>query len=447
MKAYCLAALLFLLLSSCEGPQGPQGPTGGSGSSGTELLVDPTILPKLIDMYPPPNSQGPYPDGYPIHIRFNKIMDRASLRRAFAVSSPNTSIQFDSASMQTVGGDIFSLYLKGYSGNGRWKVGEIYSVTIGASARDVNGNVLTPSFAATFRPEPFFRIRSTNPEDGQTDIDGETYITCYTNSPVDTTIFSSVQVFPPVTGGWVWGSYDSTYIYLRTSQLTDNTTYTVTVNPTAHDVYGNRLQHAHTFSFRTSEFKVRSAYPTIGTSGFELTYSISIRFTNVVDTSTVRRAVRILPTTSFSYSTYSSNIEIYPIYGWHPDTTYSVRIDTSLRSSGGRRLQSPYELVFRTQSFKVSYTSPNNGATLVNRNPYIYVSFNANIDTSTVRSNFSMNGVAGMFTLNSGSSFYFQPSATLLAYTRYTVNLQTGIRTATGARLKSPYSFSFTTGG
>ena len=446
MKAYCLVALLFLLLSSCEGPQGPQGPTGASGFSGSELLIDPTILPKLIDMYPQPNSQGPYPDGYPIHIRFNKIMDRASLRRAIAVSSPNTSVEFDSANMQTVGGDVFSLYLKGYSGGGRWRVGEVYSVTIGASARDVNGNSLTSSFAATFRPEPFFRVRSTSPEDGGTDVDGDTYIYCYVNSPVDTTIFSSVQIFPQVTGSWLWSSYDSMSIYLHASRLSDNTMYTVTLNATAHDVYGNRLPHPQSFSFRTSDFRVRSTYPSSGYSGLSLSYPISFRFSNATDTSTVRSAVRISPATSFSFYAYSSTIDINPTYGWLPDTMYTVRIDTSLRSSAGRRLQSPYQFVFRTQRFNVSSTSPGDGATLVSRTSYIYVSFNTSIDTSTVRSNFSMDGVAGTFTLYS-SSFYFHPSMTLLPYTRYTVNLQTGIRTVTGARLKSPYAFSFTTGG
>jgi len=90
-------------LSGCRGPEGPP------GDSSSESLVDPLIKPKVIYTNPLANSVGPYQDfSGPITLRFNKIMDKSSLRRALSIEASAGVITIDTNNVRTVGGDVFT---------------------------------------------------------------------------------------------------------------------------------------------------------------------------------------------------------------------------------------------------------------------------------------------------------------------------------------------------
>src|SRR5262245_37218580 len=127
MKQIIAVAVLALILFnlSCTGPTGPAGPPG----SGLESLSDPRIQPKVVYSNPPANSTGPYADfeNNQIQIRFNKIMDRSSVRRAITLSSPETKAYIDTYYVRSTYGDIFTmspsdsqrLYYQSF----KWKLG------------------------------------------------------------------------------------------------------------------------------------------------------------------------------------------------------------------------------------------------------------------------------------------------------------------------------------
>ncbi|MBA4311973.1 MAG: hypothetical protein C0417_05025 [Chlorobiaceae bacterium] len=449
--------LLVILSLSCEGPMGPTGPQGPAGDTGS--LTDPTIMPRVISTFPPANSTGPYEflnyySPHIIQVRFNKIMDHGSIKRAFSITSPGLDVRIDSSYIYSYGGDLFRIYVDDSLGHSyRWKFGKTYTFGIASSAKDVNGNALNPAYSMTFTPEPYFRIKDIYPPNGAQNVNTGSSISLIFNSPVDTSIFSFIQITPPISGRWRVDSYDSTYLYYSyANRLSHNATYTINIQQSAKDKYGNQLQQPFNSSFTTGTFRVSSTYPQNGMENIHLTNSVEIYFTNYLDTSTIRRSFSITPNVN-GYLNFNNNSSY--LYFNHysdefiPETTYTVRIDTSIRSANGDRMLSPYQFSFRTAPFKITYTYPYDGSTNVSRYlSSISVECNSSIDTSTIRSSFSIPGITGYSSSYYGSNyFYFYPTNTPLdANTTYTATISTSLKSIKGARLKEPYSFSFTTG-
>jgi hypothetical protein len=98
--------------------------------------------------------------------------------------------------------------------------------------------------------------------------------------------------------------------------------------------------------------------------------------------------------------------------------------------------------------FEVTQSYPSNGSTQVSTTYYIEVYTTDAIDTSTIRSAFSITpSVGGSFGIYSdASSFYFTPSTLLQPYTVYTVTISSALHSKSGAPLASPYTFAFATG-
>ncbi|HEY6191764.1 MAG TPA: Ig-like domain-containing protein [Bacteroidota bacterium] len=474
------AVLLTLFALSCKGPEGPAGPAGPSGT-GIESLSDPSVQPRVIYTYPPANVPGPYDDFYqllgwygegdygfyiPIYIsqfqvRFNKYMDRSSVRRSIAVSSPDGGVRADTNYMISLGGDVFLINPVDTLGNrfSQWKVGETYTFGVAAGARDINGNTFQPGFSMSFTPEPFFRVRKVSPPDGASDVtpQGLYYgeIVLVFNSRVDTSVFSSIQITPDIPGDW-WLSYDSTSIYRWVGQdLRNSTSYTMTVNTTAHDRAGNHLPVPFTSSFTTSPFRITHTYPANHAGNVEVRPYIAFEFAGVLDSATVRSSFRIQPAATGILNLYSNSTNFQFSLGRDLlfDSTYIVTIDTTLRSRQGLRLAEPYVLTFKTLPFEINSTYPLNHQRYVDRGTNLVVHFDAEIDTSTVRSSFSLADSAGAAvpgTLPSSgwptNSFVFYPGLLLAPNAAYTATISTGLRSASGTALKAPYALSFTTG-
>lgn len=448
-KTLFAAALLSALYLGCKGPAGPPGDA--------ESLSDPSVQPKVIYTYPPANSLGPYPDlGYSnqIQIRFNKFMDPTSVRRAVKLSSPTTSIRNDTNSLGSVGGDLFYAYARDSSGYyfGGWKTYETYTLSIASSAKDINGNSLLPAFSMTFAPEPYFRIRSVSPSNGATDVLATATITLNFNSPVDASISSLVQLSPWTAGQWNYG-YDSTWISYEPF-LTPNTKYTITVGTSAHDKLGHQLPQMFSSTFTTASFRVLSTYPADKNTDIPLYAPIEVNFTGFIDTGFVRSAFTIIPTTSGNFATSSPPIDdilFVPQNGLLGNTTYTVTLGTTIRSSSGDRLSGPYTFSFTTAPFEVTDAGAGNW-TGVTRYPDVLVNLNGPIDTGSVRTAFSMKdstgaNVDGTFGMADGAiSFHYYPiNLPLPANATYTVTISTALRSMSGTHLASPYTFSFTT--
>jgi hypothetical protein len=96
-------------------------------------------------------------------------------------------------------------------------------------------------------------------------------------------------------------------------------------------------------------------------------------------------------------------------------------------------------------------TNPGSGATGVAVGTHVTVTFNSNVDSSTLTSStFTLTGpdgpIAGSVSYNSISKTgTFTPSYSLPPLTQYTATVTTGVENADSNALSSPYSWSFTT--
>jgi hypothetical protein len=403
------------------------------------------------------NSTGPYNDyafSYnQIQVRFNKIMDRVLMKHAVSLSSPGSTVLIDTSLVSSVGGDLYLLYVRDSLNyyNYRWDVGRTYVLKIDSTAKDINGNFLTPSFSTSFTPEPNFRVKLFSPPDGSTDVSIYTYPRIQFNSAVDTSILSAIQISPPANGQWVYDYYsgDSTALYYQ-STLNTNQSYSITVNATAHDTRGHYLPQAFHWTFRTAAFRVTSTIPWDGGAGVGLSSAVLIYFTAPIDTGSVRRAFSIVPPTAGNFYFYpgTSYFSFGGPPGWSATTSYQVTLSTAMRSQRGDSLAQPYSFSFRTVPFRVTDTAPYDGEAEVPISAWVGVYFTGLIDTGSVRRAFTIfPPTTGDFRLYPGGDlFHFTPSEGLAPDTLYRVTLSTAMHSQKDDSLTQPYNFSFRTG-
>lgn len=451
--------LLFILFASCRGPEGPAGPPGPN----IEALTDPSIMPKVIATYPPANSSGPYEE-FPIsqiQIRFNKIMDRASVKRALSLKSDRRQLQIDTTSIQSIGGDIFTFYATDISEQKGvlWKIQERDTLRIAADAKDINGNVLGSEYVMTFIPEPDFRIVTVYPANGAVNVPSSDTIRIRFNSPVslriDNKISSSIQSIPSISDNWIYDrkQSDNTAICLFSDQLRNDTTYTITILESARDSDYYPIPKSFSWSFRTASFDVRSTFPKDGSTDVPLYGNIDVSFTSMVDSNSVKlgSGFKIDPYIDgyFDYSWNSSVFKFIPAIELAPDTSYHITLDTVIQSKQGEHLRSPYKYSFRTAPLSVLRTAPSHGLVYPRSTHTIEIEFNAILDTSTIRSSFQIIPMEEGDFLIDGSRrlfVYYIRSGLLQANQEYIVRLMTNLSSIGKAQFTG-YEFRFRTGG
>ncbi|MDI6766264.1 MAG: Ig-like domain-containing protein [Bacteroidota bacterium] len=457
--SYSILLLLFLL-TGCRGPEGPAGPPGPN----IEALTDPSIMPKVIATYPPANSTGPY-DEFPlsqIQIRFNKIMDRASVKRALSLKSNRRQLQIDTNSIQSIGGDIFTFYATEGSGkkNILWKIQERGTLRIAPDATDINGNVLGSEYIMTFMPESEFRVVSVYPADGAIDVPSNDTIRIRFNSPVslsiDNNISSSIQIIPSISDNWKYDTKytDNTAIYLvSSSSLLSDTIYAITVFETAKDTDYYRLPKNFTWNFRTASFNVKSTFPKEDNTEVPLYGNIDVSFTSMVDWNSVKlgSGFKIDPYIDgyFDYSWNSPALKFIPAIEFAQNTWYNVTLDTVIQSKQGEHLKTPYQFSFKTAPLKVLRTAPSHNRLYPRSTNTIEIEFNAILDTSTIRSSFQIvPWENGEFLIDrSRRLFVYHMGAGLLrANQEYIIRIGVNLSSIGQAQFTG-YEFRFRTGG
>jgi Bacterial Ig-like domain len=449
-----LIPLLFNL--SCRGPEGPQGPQGEPGPN-LAALTDPTIMPVVLTTYPPSNSEGPYADFgmSQIQIRFNKIMDRASVIRAMRIGSNRRPVYIDSNDVHSIGGDVFTFRpIDNFNMPVTlWKILERDTVTIDTTANDINGNNLSSAYIFTFMPEPKFRVVSVYPPDGATGVPADTIIRIVFNSQIGTYVGENTRMNPSIGGKWYIDdpNGNKTSIHFQpTTTFSTNTQYSVTINGLTSDLDGYQLGNNYVWSFTTGAFEVLTVSPPDGSMDVALYRPLTVFLTSQLDTATIRSSLSISPPTPGKLHFFErfTGFTFVPDPELLPDTPYTIRIDTTIRSLLGERISQPEEFNFRSDIFRVILTSPYQNQRGVTRFLFrIEVYFNSLIDTSTVRTSFNAPGIYGRFEfIENANCFYYYPiNVPLPANTTFLISISRGIYSKGGVQLGEPYTFSFTT--
>lgn len=201
---------------------------------------------------------------------------------------------------------------------------------------------------------------------------------------------------------------------------------------------------------------VESTSPENGAINVPLDKTITVNFNEEMNAATFNQASFTLQGPGSVTGTVSLNgttASFMPASPLTPNTTYTGRINTSVKSKTGNALQEDYVWTFSTGSSVtplVVSTDPVNNATDVFLNKIVSANFNMLMNHSTVNATtFTLKqgtaSVAGIVTYV-GQTAYFNASSPLLAGTEYTATITTGTKNLQGTALANDFSWTFTTG-
>jgi Bacterial Ig-like domain len=240
-------------LHGCKGNTGPTGPTGASGA---DALTDPTVKPKVFWTFPANGQIGPIAGleiGNPgASIRFNKILDISTVNRSIQISPSVGYNHLETTDISVPSGDVILVPLRSDSSI-VWAIGQTCTFTVLTTLKDINGNSLSAPYSFSFTPEPYFRVTSSIPQNGDTAVPTIAGIDIVFNNNINFSMFqSSISILPTISG--YWSAYlPSRMSFYRGQNLNPNTVYVVTLGTGVKDVQGRTLSSPYTFSFTTGQ--------------------------------------------------------------------------------------------------------------------------------------------------------------------------------------------------
>lgn len=392
-------------------------------------VVSTTPQDGAIDVYPSSNMN--------ITVNFSGDLDYASVVSAFSITPTiNGSMNVNRSQI--------SFYT-----NDQLIPGTKYTVKIDTTVRAKNGAKLLKPYTFSFTTEEF-RVTNAEPYYGSSDVSPNSQIRFSFNSAIDAaSAISAFSIEPAIEGNFSFQYYDNrTFIFTPTQPLKHGTLYKVTLSTTMKSANGGALKTPYELQFTTTPFRVTYTDPS--NNGYEILPNyIVVNFSGALDTGTVRNSFSISPSISgyFEFSSYyTDQFLFHPTQSFVMGQKYTVTLSTGIKAKDGSSLSAPYTFSFTTPTFKVIGSSPSNGSTYVYRWTNIFINTNASVNYNSIPSAFSISPtVTGTFS-NTSNGFYFYPQNQLAANTQYTVTVSTKLKNTVGDTLKTPWTFSFTTG-
>ena len=222
--------------NALEFPLSYQFSTVQSSTSQNTILTQP----ENGDIYVDPMSNAS------IMVTFPRRMDASSTEAAITMT-PQTNVIYVWAEPNQ---------LRIYTG-GPLHCDQLYSIVIGESAQDLDGQELAEPFTFSFETAPL-EVENTAPQNGQIFVGTDDEIAFRFNSYI---ILSSVReafsITPNISGTFErgYGRYDhdskDAVTFFPSATLKVNTKYTVTLNTSVRDLHGTFLPENVTFSFVT----------------------------------------------------------------------------------------------------------------------------------------------------------------------------------------------------
>jgi O-glycosyl hydrolase len=249
-------------------------------------------------------------------------------------------------------------------------------------------------------------------------------------------------------------------------QLGYNTTYNATITTGVQSSLGAALAANYSWTFTTPTappLAVSAVSPLSNATGIAITTAVSATFNQAMNSTTINASnftltgpgnTSVQGTPGYNSGTLVATFT--PSQSLAYNTTYTATISTSVMSSGGAALATPYSWTFTTATAPVptvSSTVPASGATGANINNALTATFSVPMNSSTVTATTytlaTTSGntpVGGLVSYNAGTSTAtFTPNAALANNTSYTATITTGAESSNNVALASNYVWTFTT--
>jgi len=231
-----------------------------------------------------------------------------------------------------------------------------YTVTV--EGKDRAGNALTGSktFSFTTVGTPP-RVLSTAPAYGDSNIPVNTDITfSFSEAMARASVEGAFSSSPSITCTWSWSADSKLAICNPPTDLSFNTTYTVTLGTGARDLAGNPMTAAYTFSFRTASAPdttrptVTSTTPVAGATGISRSTNIEVVFSEPMDKASAQTAFQITSpagvTGTFSWPS-SDRMVFNPSSDFAYGTDVRWQVTTAAKDLAGNTLAATVTRTFR----------------------------------------------------------------------------------------------------
>jgi uncharacterized protein YfaS (alpha-2-macroglobulin family) len=277
------AAVIILVLASLLGQGTAAGRAASPGFLGNRQSTDHSLTmstaPTAVLGWMPGIGADVSPAS-PVTVYFNRAMDRQSVERAWNFTpAVRGSFRWSGTALT-------------FRPVGLLQSGREYRLTVGSTARSVQGIRLARSFAASFSVGDRLKILSYSPLKGTVGVPQNGLISVTFNHPMvplaglsDTPRSPAgwrVAIAPAVSGRGSWLG-TSTWVFHPDHGLSPSTTYTVTVGGRARDASGETLGRDLRWSFRAVTPQVFSRSPGNGARFVDPRTAITVTFNQPMD--------------------------------------------------------------------------------------------------------------------------------------------------------------------
>ncbi|MBI4691319.1 MAG: Ig-like domain-containing protein, partial [Nitrospirae bacterium] len=204
-----------------------------------------------------------------------------------------------------------------------------------------------------------------NPANGATNVSVDNVVSATFSEVMDsTTVNSSTFILKdsnnnPVDGTVAYSGVTASFI--ATSSLSYSTTYTATITTGVKDLAGNAMTSPYSWSFTTGSAPdttaptVISTSPADGATNISVTTTITVTFSETMDSSTINTTTFTLTDSSGNLIggtvTYSGTTATFtPSTSLSYSTTYTATITTGVKDLAGNAMTSDYVWTFTTEA-------------------------------------------------------------------------------------------------
>ena len=339
-----------------------------SAFTSTFTTLNPDNTPPTVIAVAPLNNATGVPTNTTVRVTFSEAMDQLTLTAAnLTLKNTATSAVIATNISYDVGTNTVTLTPTGPLSNGTG-----YTVTVGTGVKDLAGNALAAQFTSSFTTALVTdntppTVVSRTPSNGSTNVAINTNVTVTFSEPMDATTINSTNItLTQTVGGTVvpvtvnYNSGTNTATLDPTSDLLNNTSYTITVTTGVKDVAGNALaaQSASTFTTIADTISptIIATSPVNGATGVATSAVVTVTFSEDMDPTTINGTTFTLKTTvgsiavtgTVSYNTSTRVATFTPTAALTANTNYTATVTTGAKDLAGNPLAVNASFSFNT---------------------------------------------------------------------------------------------------
>jgi hypothetical protein len=307
-------------------------------------------------------------------------------------------------------------------------------------------------------------ITTTSPGNGAVNVPAASKIEMTWSKGMDkSSAEGAFAITPAAAGAWAWGAGDTVQTLAPASPLANDTKYTVTVNTSAKDSGGTPTPSVYSFSFTTAKGggnQSDTTPPTVimndpadGAANVALDKTVSITFSEPMDTASVEGAFSIKPARGMAFSWSGNVLSARPDLKYDKGRMVEVSVGISAKDVAGNALAKPHTFSFKTEGEGTSgvpplvkFTNPPDKSTGVALSNPIEVGFTQEMSAASLTNAFAISPAISFTVQAQAALAMLKYGGQLKAGTKYTVTVSKEVASTEGIIMGAPYVFTFTTG-